>query len=160
MWVCVCVRVWVGGCVWKEKGSPGRHARLAVARSPGKKKPHDVLPHPRQGAISRGGRRGGRELANRGAVVNAAASRQCCSISSRALASEKERERERERGGRKRGRRVEPRTDHADLTRCPTTVSTHNATAQVLMRVYIARRTRSFVVGRGDSARTTARCAN
>jgi hypothetical protein len=93
-------------------------------------RPHDVLPHPRQGAISRGGRRGGRELANRGAVVNAVASRRFFSKRSRALA------RERERGGRKRGRRVEPRTDHADLTRCPTTVATQRSCPSSNARVH------------------------
>ena len=43
-----------------------------------------------------GGGGGGRELANRGAVVNAVASRRFCSKTNRALASE----REREEGGR------------------------------------------------------------
>ena len=56
---------------------------------------HDVLLLPRQGAVSREGERG-RELAVRGAVVNAAASRQFSADAVLALASERARER---RGG-------------------------------------------------------------
>jgi hypothetical protein len=106
----VCVRV----CVWREAARVLTRDRRSRARRASR--PHDVLPHPRQGAISRGGRRGGRELANRGAVVNAVASRRFCSMSSRALASE--RKREREEGGSEIGR-VESRTDDVNLARCP-----------------------------------------
>ena len=120
----MCVRV------WKEKEEAWVLTRDWRSRAHRARLPHDVPPHPCQGAIGRRVRKGGRELANRGAVVNAVASRRFCSKPSRALA------RERERGGRKRGRRVEPRTDHADLTRCPTTASTQRYCPSCNARVH------------------------
>ena len=92
--LCACWCVGLLRCgVKKEARVLTRDWRSRARRA---KRPHDVLPHPRQGAIGRGGRKGGRELADRGAVVNAVASRWFCSGSSLAPASERKRERGRE----------------------------------------------------------------
>ena len=107
--MCVCGCGWrglvvgvvrVSGCgvveVWKKARVLTRDWRSRARRA--KQRPHDVLPHPRQGAIGRGVRMRGRELASRGAVDNAVASRRFCSVSSVAPASEREREEEEGRG--------------------------------------------------------------
>ena len=124
-WVCWCV------CVCgKRKRKPGSSRAIGGRALTGQDDPTTSSRIPAKVRSVVGGGRGGRELANRGAVVNAVASRRFCSKPSRAPAREKE------RGGRKRGRRVEPRTDHADLTRCPTTASTQRYCPSCNARVH------------------------
>jgi len=122
---CVGVRA----CVERERGSPGPHARLAVARSPGKMTPRRPPASP-----PRCDRSWGEE-------EEAASSPIAGQLLMRLPAADSVQNqaglwRERERGGRKRGRRVEPRTDHADLTRCPTTASTQRYCPSCNARVH------------------------
>jgi hypothetical protein len=148
--------VGVCACVERERGSPGPHARLAVARSPGKMTPRRPPASPPRCDRSWGEEEEAASSPIAGQLLMrlpAAGSVQCQAGLWRA------REREREEGGREKGR-VESRTDDVNLARCPRPTKSQCCSFRVqIPRALQGARGRSLR-GLSASSRTSARREN